>query len=286
KLPDTGRCKNLTFHDWLMVFAYINTHPDLPQDRVVQHSKTHEGGPLEFTQATLSRKLKDCTHLEQHIESYPAALSSKQPCIVTHLDVKEALVEWIASMEQKGQSYTRAMLLEKRQKLEEKFGVLEAVWLINDGWIAPFCKAYTIKEYQCHGEAGSVDIEAVKHEWLWVGRILSTFPVRDRWNFDESSLFAMLTLRFATNADGSEKLPLFFIEHFGDRYVEEDWTGALKAVMDMEGDNIKAAEAVKKLASAACRQTGLVVKIQPLTKAPQLETLKHELMETVEELTT
>ncbi|KAG2335528.1 hypothetical protein BDR05DRAFT_859782, partial [Suillus weaverae] len=55
-------------------------------------------------------------------------------------------------------------------------------------------------------------------------------------------------------------------EHLGNHYVEEDWTDALKAVMDAEGDNIKAAEAVEKLASVACRRTGLVVKIPSLTK--------------------
>ncbi|KAG1874054.1 hypothetical protein C8R48DRAFT_538897, partial [Suillus tomentosus] len=55
-------------------------------------------------------------------------------------------------------------------------------------------------------------------------------------------------------------------EHLGNCYVEEDWMDALKAVMDAEGDNVKAAEAVEKLASAACQRTGLVVKIWPLTK--------------------
>ncbi|KAG2065124.1 hypothetical protein BDR04DRAFT_1109063 [Suillus decipiens] len=75
-------------------------------------------------------------------------------------------------------------------------------------------------------------------------------------------------------------------EHLGNRYVEEDWIDALKAVMDAEGDNIKAAEAVEKLASVACQRTGLVVKILPRTKAPQLQALEHELIKSIEELTT
>ncbi|KAG1763079.1 hypothetical protein EDD22DRAFT_740967, partial [Suillus occidentalis] len=73
-------------------------------------------------------------------------------------------------------------------------------------------------------------------------------------------------------------------EHLGSHYVEEDWADALKVVMDAEGDTIKAAEAVKKLASVACRQTGLVVKIPPLAKAPQLQTLEDELTKSMEEL--
>jgi hypothetical protein len=54
KISDTSGRKNLPLNDWLMVFAYIDEHPDLPQDRVVQHFKTQKEGVLEFTQATLS----------------------------------------------------------------------------------------------------------------------------------------------------------------------------------------------------------------------------------------
>ncbi|KAG2120332.1 hypothetical protein BD769DRAFT_1361797 [Suillus cothurnatus] len=59
KHSNTSRCENLTLNDWLMVFAYIFEHPDLPQDRIVQHFKTQKEGVLKFTQATLSQKLKD-----------------------------------------------------------------------------------------------------------------------------------------------------------------------------------------------------------------------------------
>jgi DDE superfamily endonuclease len=72
----------------------------------------------------------------------------------------------------------------------------------------------------------------VNAEQVRVCEILAAFSPRDRWNFDESSLFAFappdrglvskqmkgkkkdkfwLTLGFVCNADGSEKLPLFFI---------------------------------------------------------------------------
>ncbi|KIK24662.1 hypothetical protein PISMIDRAFT_74578, partial [Pisolithus microcarpus 441] len=50
--------KNLTLNDWLTVFAYIDSHPTLPQANVVDHFKTLPSGALIFTQSTLSRKLK------------------------------------------------------------------------------------------------------------------------------------------------------------------------------------------------------------------------------------
>ncbi|KIK96722.1 hypothetical protein PAXRUDRAFT_69559, partial [Paxillus rubicundulus Ve08.2h10] len=50
---------------------------------------------------------------------------------------------------------------------------------------------YNIKEYQSHGEATLVDLDAVAQEHIRVGRILLLFPPKDHVNFDESSLFAM-----------------------------------------------------------------------------------------------
>ncbi|KAG1864599.1 hypothetical protein C8R48DRAFT_672644 [Suillus tomentosus] len=70
------------------------------------------------------------------------------------------------------------------------------------------------------------------------------------------------------------------------------WCAALRKASHVQnlphtsGDNVKAAEAVEKLASAACQRSGLAVKIWPLTKAPQFQTLEHELMKSIEELTT
>ena len=91
---------------------------------------------------------------------------------------------------------------------------------------------YKIKEHKRHEEAGTVDPAAADAECVRIHEILAAFLPQDRWNFDKSSLFAFappdqglstkqmkgkkkdkfrLTLGFACNADGSEKLPLFFI---------------------------------------------------------------------------
>jgi hypothetical protein len=93
-------------------------------------------------------------------------------------------------------------------------------------------RRYKIKEYRRHGEAGSVDIVAVEAERLHMREILAPYLKRDRFNCDESAFFAFappdrglatqqmsgkkkskfrITITFACNADGSEKLPLFFI---------------------------------------------------------------------------
>lgn len=89
-----------------------------------------------------------------------------------------------------------------------------------------------LKEIRRHGEAGSVDIEVVKRERARIKEILARFQPEDRWNVDESALFAFappdrglaqtqmsgkraskfrITLCFACNSDGSQKRDLFFI---------------------------------------------------------------------------
>jgi hypothetical protein len=92
--------------------------------------------------------------------------------------------------------------------------------------------SYKIREHQRHGEAGSVNPAAVEAEQIRVWEILARFAPKDRFNFDETGLFAFvppdqglatkqmsgkkkskfrITLGFACNADGSEKLPPFYI---------------------------------------------------------------------------
>jgi hypothetical protein len=97
-------------------------------------------------------------------------------------------------------------------------------------------RRYKIKERKRHGEAGAVDSAAADAERIRVREILAAYAPQDRWNFDETSLFAFappdrglaskqmkgkkkdkfrLTLGFACNANGTEKLPPFFIGRFG-----------------------------------------------------------------------
>jgi len=109
--------------------------------------------------------------------------------------------------------------------------------------------SYQIKEYRQHGEAGSVDVSVVQDERERVSKILSSYHPWDHWNLDETGLFArfvrsvclapwcwhcrfsappdhglttkqlsgkkrekfQITVTFACNSDGSEKMPAFFI---------------------------------------------------------------------------
>ncbi|KIK13079.1 hypothetical protein PISMIDRAFT_119601, partial [Pisolithus microcarpus 441] len=89
-----------------------------------------------------------------------------------------------------------------------------------------------IWEHWRHGEAGSVDLEAVETEWQRCQKIMARFAPRDCFNFDETALFPYtppdhglatcqlsgkkkekfrITVGLACNADRSEKLEPIFI---------------------------------------------------------------------------
>jgi hypothetical protein len=54
----TTQRKNLTLHDWMTVFSFMDLHPSMEQGAVVKHFATKTDGALIFNQFTLSQKLQ------------------------------------------------------------------------------------------------------------------------------------------------------------------------------------------------------------------------------------
>ena len=52
---------------------------------------------------------------------------------------------------------------------------------------------HQLKEIRRHGEAGSVNIETVEEDQARIREPLARFQPEDRWNVDESALFAFQT---------------------------------------------------------------------------------------------
>jgi hypothetical protein len=50
---------------------------------------------------------------------------------------------------------------------------------------------YGLKEFRRHGEAGSVDLEAVAKEHEQVAKVLTSYALKDQFNFDESGLLGL-----------------------------------------------------------------------------------------------
>ncbi|KIJ47027.1 hypothetical protein M422DRAFT_164340, partial [Sphaerobolus stellatus SS14] len=81
---------NLTLHDWMNVFQFMDEHKYMLQHEVVAHFKNKSTGALVFTQPAFWRKLGQQVELEAHINAHPNTLSGKRPCIVTRPDVEKA----------------------------------------------------------------------------------------------------------------------------------------------------------------------------------------------------
>jgi hypothetical protein len=132
--------KNLTLHDWLTVFAFIDEHPDVSQIGVVEHFASMKTGALHFTQSSLSRNLQKRAELQERAVETPSALSSKRARVMTRPDVERALVLWVRSIEEKNEVVNGPMLIAKRERFEELMNVPKAQRMKNNGWMPSFCK--------------------------------------------------------------------------------------------------------------------------------------------------
>ncbi|KAF9643910.1 hypothetical protein BDM02DRAFT_3103728 [Thelephora ganbajun] len=133
--------KQLTNHDWLTVFAWIDVNPNQSQQDIVDHFANQGDSPLRFNQATLSRKLKKRGDIEQTVKANPAALSARRQRVVVSPEVEQALVLWVQDMLANGRVVNGPLLTMKRKVLEEKFNVPPEKRLTDKGWLQGFYRA-------------------------------------------------------------------------------------------------------------------------------------------------
>ena len=205
--------EQLTLHNWLGVVQYFDSNQPISQEEVVKHFVGRSDGALIFSQSALSRHLskKGCEEDQSRLAANQTALSGKRAQIITCTDVERALILWVNHMEEKLEHVTGAMLVAKRAKFEDQLGVPDVEQLKSNGWVQGFCKTYVrdVKETRCnlwcwqnlhryklkkfhrHGEAGSVDLEAVKKERKRVSEIVAQYAKHDCFNFDETGLFGL-----------------------------------------------------------------------------------------------
>lgn len=133
--------KQLTNHDWLTVFAWIDANPNRPQQDVVDHFANRREGSLQFSQGTLSRKLKKRGDIEAMVKVNPAALSARRKRVVVSPEVERALMLWVDDMLANGHVINGPLLTAKRKILEDKFNVPPEKRLTDKGWLQGFYRA-------------------------------------------------------------------------------------------------------------------------------------------------
>lgn len=143
KAPD-HLWSNLMLHDWLCVVDWYDCNQPVLQDEMVKHFWSLQEDALIFTQSTLSHHLtqKGHQHDQAQLASTLTALSSKCVRIVTRPDVEKALRLWVAHMEQKCETVTGPMLVEKQAQYEDMLHVPENERLRSDGWVQKFLQVW------------------------------------------------------------------------------------------------------------------------------------------------
>ena len=133
--------EHLTLHNWLGVVQYFDSNQPISQEEVVKHFTGRPDGALRFSQSALSRHLSKKGHEEDQsrLAANPTALLGKKAWIVTWPDGERALVLWVKHMEEKLEHVTRAMLVAKQAKFEDKLGQLK-----SNGWVQGFCKMWEV----------------------------------------------------------------------------------------------------------------------------------------------
>jgi hypothetical protein len=132
--------KQLTNHDWLTVFAWIDANPGGSQQSVVDHFANLKS-PLFFNQTTLSRNLQKRGNIEAAVKANPAALSARRQRVVVSPEVEKALLLWVQDMLDNGHSLNGPLLTLKRKDLEKKFNVPQDRCLSSKSWVQNFFKA-------------------------------------------------------------------------------------------------------------------------------------------------
>jgi len=125
--PLVRKRTHLTLGDWLHVVEWYDQNQPVSQDATVKHYQNLREGALIFDQASLSHHLtkKGRQKDQEKLAATPTALSAKKARIVTRPDVEKALRLWVEHMEQRRETVTGAMLVEKRARFEDKLDVPE-----------------------------------------------------------------------------------------------------------------------------------------------------------------
>ncbi|KAF8558115.1 hypothetical protein OG21DRAFT_1405665 [Imleria badia] len=124
----------------------------------------------------------------------------------------------------------------------------------------------------------AVTSTTIQHCWNHTGIQAATAPSSHPAHADPGA-WAIIR-EFATSETPLPLVEAALQQHLRSRYVASDWSSALKAVMDAEGDTAQATEAVEKLALAACKRSGLILKLS-IPRPPQLEVLEEGLKDSI-----
>lgn len=182
--------------------------------------------PIDRTSITriLSPKYAFIDDLQEH------QLKDKRRRVEQWPELEKAVMDWIKHTEGEAPISQEAI----RYKAQQYWGHLypnDPTPSFSNGWLYGFQTRNNIKSRKQHGEAASLAIDAA-NQMIKIRRLLTSYSPQDIFNCDESGLYwklypdrslstrtlpgrkkdkARISILFACNSDGSERLPLWII---------------------------------------------------------------------------
>lgn len=229
-MPSDRKTPGLSVSQRKALRQYAQQHPQLTQKQLQQWFLNEF--QRSITQPTVSESLS--TKYNFLDSSYDPLLQKKQRLRTSHWpELETALFQWCQQNEEDG--IITGDLIKKQAarfwKRLPQYREME-VPVFSNSWLQGFKSRHNIKQRARHGEAGDIDSQALEEQLIAVRAIASQFAPSDCYNCDETGLFykympdkslmsqsrpgtkqdkARITVHLCTNADGSDKLPPWFV---------------------------------------------------------------------------
>lgn len=144
-----------------------------------------------ITRTTISRWIKkeeELRELARKAGSSELNFARRQTSVQP--DLMHSLAFWLQNAARDGVILTEEVIRTEYKKFASLLEIPEDQQLkCSNGWIESFKKRHGLRQITMHGEAASVDTEAVATERLRLLSITSEFALKDIYNCDETALF-------------------------------------------------------------------------------------------------
>lgn len=199
--------------------------------------------PKQITQTQISKFINAKQYCSNSAAIDSIQLSKLQPTtkrIKTgrHPELNAALFEWQQIMQKRKIAITGLRLQEKASQFWNQMPIYAEIEppKFSEGWLTRWKARYNVKKHSLHGEAGSVELGQEDEEMIQqIQTILATYNRCDIYNMDKTRLYwrkapnitlatevepgikqdkSRLTACICSNADGSDKLDIWFIGYY------------------------------------------------------------------------
>lgn len=163
------------------VYAFSQANPSSTRAQIVEWVQAKLGKIIsEATVTRIKQKYEGLRKEPEYNQQVKRPRATKYPAFDN--DMKE----WFLRME-KHINLSDALVISHAETLrDEKYGLSKDDLALSHGWLASFKKRLGIKSYYIHGEAGSVDLNAIKPQMDIFREKILQYGHENVYNLDET----------------------------------------------------------------------------------------------------